>query len=160
MNLPDNTLRSALCEENWGATFELAPIEAMDYAEWLSTPVSLRDPPTRQGWSEANEVSAVLRQHMESHPEFQRLVLTRNRGNFSPLSIALVHENLERAATNAHRPDTRAIELFLRQAGMLRPVVTATITTNIDDPDQMTDEEIAAAEAKILQTRNIINVED
>lgn len=154
MTTPARLLAEQISEPEWGDLFEYAPPEVFEFAEWVCTPVQLRDPKTRGEWSERHEVPAVLRTQMEQHPEFQRLVITKNKGMFSPLAVLLVNENLERAATDTRRTDVRAIELFLRQTGQLRPAATVQANISLDDPSKMDEDALQAEYDRIMSKRN------
>lgn len=153
MGTPARLLAEQISEPEWGELFELAPVEVFEFADWVCTPVQLREPKTRAEWSELFGVPGTLRTQMEQHPEFQRLVITKNKGTFSPLSVLLVNENLERAATDTRRTDVRAIELFLRQTGTLRPVATVQANISLDDPSKMDEDALQAEYDRIMAKR-------
>ena len=92
-----------------------SPVLREKFADWLSTPDALRDPPEQKGFARQNGISAVTLWRWRNDDKFMTLVRGKIRARFADRLPNVV----EAMVTKAEQGDVKAAELVLRHVGQL-----------------------------------------
>jgi hypothetical protein len=92
-----------------------SPVLREKFADWLSTPDALRDPPEQREFARQNGISAVTLWRWRQDDRFMALVRGKIRARFADRLPNVV----EAMVTKAEQGDVKAAELVLRHVGQL-----------------------------------------
>ena len=141
-------------KENWGETFDQAPVWALAFAEFLCLPMEARlevtECATQTGFAKKWEISRSLLALIQGEPEFQRLMRSMADSNgITQAHRQQVMDNLFRLA--AYGNDPRAIKTFMEVSGQLLPARTVQIdltTLEDDEVERMLANKLSAIPAE------------